>query len=157
MVMRRLSSVRRLHTARSGWALIDVIIGGVILGIGLAAVISIAERSLAMQQRSERELVAAQLLDGLLNEVLAVGVVEWQLSRASDGAFDAPFDKWQWQLDIQKHGLGDPYSVMAIARDDRNLEYRVDTLLAPRPENTEDPVRTPETPIDREARYEAQQ
>jgi hypothetical protein len=36
------------------------------------------------------------------------------------------------------------------------LEYRVDTLLAPRPENTEDPVRTPETPIDREARYEAQ-
>ena len=48
MVMRRLSSVRRLHTARSGWALIDVIIGGVILGIGLAAVISIAERSLAM-------------------------------------------------------------------------------------------------------------
>ena len=38
MVMQRLSSVRRLHTARSGWALIDVIIGGVILGIGLAAV-----------------------------------------------------------------------------------------------------------------------
>ena len=146
MVMQTPSSVRRLHTARSGWALIDVIIGGVILGIGLAAVISIAERSLA-----------AQLLDGLLNEVLAVGVVEWQLSRASDGAFDAPFDKWQWQLDIQKHGLGDPYSVMAIARDDRNLEYRVDTLMAPRPENTEDPVRTPETPIDREARYEAQQ
>ena len=44
MVTRRLSSVRRLHTVRSGWALIDVIIGGVILGIGLAAVISIAER-----------------------------------------------------------------------------------------------------------------
>ena len=33
--MRRLSSVRRLRTARSGWALIDVIIGGVIaLAIG---------------------------------------------------------------------------------------------------------------------------
>ena len=48
MVMQPPSSVRRLRTTRSGWALIDVIIGGVILGIGLAAVISIAERSLAM-------------------------------------------------------------------------------------------------------------
>ena len=54
------------RSLRRGWALIDVIVGGVILGIGMAAVISIAERSLAMQQRSERELVAAQLLDGLL-------------------------------------------------------------------------------------------
>ena len=33
----------------------------------------------------------AQLLDGLLNEVLSTGVVEWQMSRATDGAFDAPF------------------------------------------------------------------
>jgi hypothetical protein len=76
-------SRRTPHLAtRRGWALIDVIIGGVILAIGLAAVISIAERSLAMQQRSERELLAAQLLDGLLNEVLSVGVVEWSTTRS---------------------------------------------------------------------------
>ena len=148
--------IARTRSLRRGWALIDVIVGGVILGIGLAAVISIAERSLAMQERSERELAAAQLLDGLLNEVLATGVVEWQLGRATDGAFDAPFDEWKWELDIRKQGLGDPYEVTAIARDIRGTEYRVDTLMAPRPENTEEPTRAPTTPIDRQARYDAQ-
>lgn len=147
---------RRGPGTRRGWALIDVVLGGVILGIGLAAVISIAERALAMQQRSERELVAAQLLDGLLSEVVATGVVEWQLTRSSDGGFDAPFDAWQWELDIRKQGLGDPYDVVAVARDERGLEYRVHTLMAPRPDNFEEPARAPETPIDREGRYAQQ-
>jgi type II secretory pathway pseudopilin PulG len=148
--------IARTRSLRRGWALIDVIVGGVILGIGLAAVISIAERSLAMQERSERELAAAQLLDGLLNEVRSTGVVEWQLGRATDGAFDAPFEEWKWELDIRKQGLGDPYEVTAIARDIRGTEYRVDTLMAPRPENTEEPTRAPTTPIDRQIRYDLQ-
>jgi type II secretory pathway pseudopilin PulG len=148
--------VRRGARTRGGWALLDVIIGGVILGIGLAAVISIAERSLAMQQRSERELVAAELLDGLLSEVLSVGIADWELTRASSGSFDAPFDDWQWELDIDKQGLGDPYRVMAIARDTKGSEFRVETLMAPRPENTQDPERAPTEPIDRQARYDEQ-
>ena len=97
-----------------------------------------------------------RVFDGLLNEVLSTGVVEWQLGRATDGAFDAPFDEWKWELDIRKQGLGDPYEVTAIAHDIRGTEYRVDTLLAPRPENTEEPTRAPTTPIDRQARYDAQ-
>lgn len=140
---------------RRGWALVDVIVGGVILGIGLAAVISIAERSLAMQQRAERELVAAQLIDGLLSEVLSVGVVEWDLTRAADGTFDAPFEAWTWELDIDKQGLGDPYRVMAVARDGIGGEYRVETLMAPAPENGPPELpRTPEAPIDRQGRYD---
>ena len=75
--------------ARGGWALVDVIIGGMILAIGLATVVSIAERSLAMQQRAERETVAATLLDGLLSDVLATGVVEWETTRTPEGAFEA--------------------------------------------------------------------
>jgi hypothetical protein len=144
---------RRRAAARGGWALVDVIVGGVILGIGLATVVSIAERSLAMQQRSERELVAGQLLDGLLSEVLSVGVVEWDLTRAPTGSFDAPFDQWEWELRIDKQGTGDPYRVLATARDRDGTEFRVETLLAPRPENTEEPQRAPTTPIDRQARY----
>jgi hypothetical protein len=88
--------------------------------------------------------------------VLSTGVVEWQLGRASDGTFDAPFEEFKWELDIRKQGLGDPYEVTAIARDIRGTEYRVDTLMAPRPENTEEPTRAPTTPIDRQARYDAQ-
>jgi type II secretory pathway pseudopilin PulG len=139
---------------RRGWALVDVIVGGVILGIGLATVISIAERSLAMQQRSERELVAAQLLDGILAEVLSVGVVEWDLTRAPTGSFDAPFEAWEWELRIDKQGTGDPYRVLATARHADGAEFRVETLVAPRPENTEEPQRAPTAPIDRQGRYD---
>jgi len=32
----------------------------------------------------------------------------------------------------------------------------VETLIAPRPENTEDPARAPTTPIDRQIRYDLQ-
>ncbi len=139
---------------RGGWALIDVIVGGVILGIGLAAVISIAERSLAMQQRSEREIIAAQLLDGLLNEVLATGPVEWSMTRANDGRFDAPFETWDWQLDIKKQEVGDPYRVYATVHDDRGLAYEVETLMAPKLTDEEEPSRAPTTPIDRQGRYD---
>ncbi len=145
---------RARRTSRRGWALVDVIVGGVILGIGLATVVSIAERSLAMQQRSERELVAAQLLDGLLSEVLSVGVVEWDLARSPTGTFDAPFDQWEWELQIDKQGTGDPYRVLATARDRDGAEFRVETLMAPQPENTEEPQRAPTAPIDRQARYD---
>ena len=143
--------------ARRGWALVDVIVGGVILAIGLAAVVSIAERSLAMQQRSERELVAAQLLDGLMNEVLSVGVVEWSTTRSTSGTFDAPFQGWNWELEIRKQGLGDAWRVLATARDDRAGEYRVETLMAPKPDDVEEPSRAPETPLDRQAKYDKMQ
>jgi general secretion pathway protein I len=150
MVMRRIAR-------RRAFALIDVIIGGVILGIGLAAVLSIAERSLAMQQRSERDLVAATLVDGLLNEVLATGPVEWMEQRAGDGRFDAPFQEWQWQVEIRKQEVGDPYRVMAVVRDPNGTAYEVETLMAPRITEAEEPERRPETPIDRQARYDQTQ
>jgi hypothetical protein len=145
---------RRQAPSRRGWALVDVIIGGIILAIGLATVVSIAERSLAMQQRAERELVAAELADGLLAEVLSVGVAEWELTRATTGAFDAPFEEWEWELAIDRQGAGDPYRVLAMARDRDGTEFRVETLMAARPENTEEPQRAPTTPIDRQARYD---
>jgi general secretion pathway protein I len=151
--------VRRARTRPGrirGFALIDVIVGGVILGIGLAAVLSIAERSLAMQQRSERELVASQLLDGLLNEVLATGPVDWMAQKPSDGHFDAPFEAWQWQLEIRKQELGDPYRVHAVVRDEHGVQFEIETQMAPRLSDAEEPDRRPQTPIDRQSRYDQQ-
>jgi len=147
-------TARGRTVARRAFALVDVVIGGVILAIGLATVVSIAERSLAMQQRSEREATAAGLLDGLLNEVVAVGVVEWQLTKAAEGAFETPFDGWNWALAIRTKGVGDPFEVVATVRDPVGGEHSVATLVAPRPENSPDPVRIPEVPIDRQSRYD---
>ena len=148
--------VRRARTRR-GWALVDVIVGGVILAVGLAAVVSIAQRALAMQQRAEREVAAAALVDGLLNEVLATGVVEWQLTKLPEGSFDAPFEEWDWNVEIKAQAQGDPHRVVAIVRDPAGTEYRIETLIAPRPDDLPDPVRAPATPIDRQARYDALQ
>ena len=140
---------------RRGWALVDVIVGGVILAVGLAAVVSIAQRALAMQQRAEREVVAAALLDGLLNEVLATGVVEWQLTKLPEGSFDPPFQEWGWTVEVKAQAQGDPHRVLALVRDPVGSEHRVETLIAPRPDDLPDPVRVPATPIDRQSRYEA--
>jgi type II secretory pathway pseudopilin PulG len=150
-------SVRRVRSPRAhgGWALIDVIVGGVILAIGLATVVSLAERALALQQKAEREAVAATLVDGLLADVLATGVVEWESTRSNEGAFDPPFDDWAWQVDIDQQGLGDPYSVAATVTDPNGSSYRVSTLIAPRPDGVTLPERAPQTPLDRQARYDA--
>jgi hypothetical protein len=47
--------------------------------------------------------------------------------------------------------------VVATVRDPVGAEHRVETLITPRPDNLPDPVRTPGTPIDRQARYDALQ
>jgi hypothetical protein len=41
-----------------------------------------------------------------------------------------------------------------MARDRDGTEFRVETLMAARPENTEEPQRAPTAPIDRQARYD---
>ena len=110
-----------------------------------------------MQQRSERDLLAATLVDGLLNEVLATGPVEWMEQRAQDGRFEAPFQDWQWQVEIRKQEVGDPYRVMAVVRDPNGTAYEVETLMAPRITDAEEPERRPQTPIDRQARYDQTQ
>jgi hypothetical protein len=135
---------------------VDVIVGGVILAIGLAAIIGLAERSLAMQQRAEREIVAATILDGLLNELVSVGPVDWLIGRPTSGQCEAPNQDWEWELVITKQGLGDPYRVLAVVTDRNGVAYQVDTLIAPRLTDAEDPARAPETPLDRRSRYDAQ-
>ena len=139
---------------RRGFALIEVVIAGVILAVGLAGIINVSMRAMEMQRRGEAEVIASSLLDGLLSQVLVDGVTEFPKLNATSGRFDPPFEDWEWELVIDKQGAGDPYRVMAIARDRDGAEFRVETLMAARPENTEEPQRAPTAPIDRQARYD---
>ena len=99
---------------------------------------------------------STQLLDGLLNEVLATGPVDWMAQKPSDGHFDAPFEAWQWQLEIRKQELGDPYRVHAVVRDEHGVQFEIETQMAPRLSDAEEPDRRPQTPIDRQSRYDQQ-
>ena len=62
---------------RRGFALIEVVIAGVILAVGLAGIINVSMRAMDMQRRGEAEVIASSLLDGLLSQVLVDGVTEF--------------------------------------------------------------------------------
>ena len=50
-----------------GFALMDVIIGATILGVGLAVVISMSSRSLARQAEAEKQITASWLALSLIH------------------------------------------------------------------------------------------
>jgi len=143
---------------RRGFALIEVVIAGVILAVGLAGIINVSMRAMDMQRRGESEVIASSLLDGLLSQVLVDGVIEFPKLNATSGRFDAPFEDWEFEVLIDPEGLGDPYTVTAMVRDARGQAYTVETRIAPRriaPRLGEDPNpdRRPPEPFDRQGAF----
>lgn len=135
-------------------ALMDVIIGGVILGIGLTVLMSITGRSLALQNDGERQLVAAWLADELLNMVLVEGPVTYPRVHDTSGRFDDPFGDYAFDVSIEDQGLEQPYRVTATVRwrygrEDRQVQ--VQTLINA-PEAPPD-SRMPYEPVDRLERW----
>ena len=139
---------------RRGFALLDVIIAGVILAIGLTTLFSITARSLQMQKEGEVQVVAASLLDTLLGSVLTEGPVDYPKLQSTSGRFDPPFDDFEFQVRITDRGEGTAYEVNATVFHDSGREYSCDTLIAPKLGGEPDPLREPIEPLDRESRYE---
>lgn len=143
---------RRIHR---GFALVDVMAGGVLLGIGLAVVMSVASRSLSNQTDGERQLVASWLADELLSMVVVEGPVVYRQKYDLTGGFDAPFQEFEYELLIEDRGVGEPYGVTAVIRWPVAAGYRsiqVQTLVALRRGDEYQP-REPVEPVDREARW----
>lgn len=140
---------------RRGFALMDAIMGGVMLGIGLAVVLSLASRSTAMQLQGQNRMTAAWLLDELLAMVLVEGPIAYPQLHPTTGRFDPPFEKFTYDIDIEDIGLGRPFHVTAVVRwthGRRDLQVDAQTFIAQR---QGDPLeeRTPLEPIDRWGRY----
>ena len=140
---------------RRGIALMDAIIGGVILGIGLSVVLSITTRSMATHTDGEKRIVASWLADELLGMVLVEGPDNYPLMYDTAGRFDTPFEQYTFEVDIEDLGRGVPYRVSAYVRwNDRTNDFvRVDTLIALKKGDEEDEIREPYEPVDRDARY----
>ena len=140
---------------RRGVALMDAILGGVMLGIGLAVILSLASRSVAMQTHGAKQITASWLADDLLSMVLVEGPVEYPRQYATHGRFDVPFENYEFSVDIEDIGLRQPFLVTATVRWPHGGDYRdvqVQTYIA---ERLGDPLqpRAPVEPIDRIARY----
>lgn len=144
----------RQRNERPGFALIEVLVGGILLAVGLSAVLVIATRALDMQRRGERDVIAATLLDEALSNVLTDGPKDFLDLRPLAGTCEWPFDEYEYLLDIDEGSPGVPYRIVAQIRHLSGQVWACETYIAPKLGDEPNPVREPEEPIDREARYQ---
>ena len=137
-----------------GFALLDAIIGGALLALGLASIVTLSQRSLVMLQRGERKAMAAAMLDELLSQVVIEGPTSFARARASSGVMPEPWPNWEFSVSIEAGGQGDPYDVLATVRDPMGQEYECATRVAPHDDQALPPERAPQTPVDRAGELE---
>ncbi len=151
--MRRRLFQHRSPERRRGVALLDVIIGSVMMGVGLAVVISLASRSLALQTDGEKRMVAGWLADELLNMVLVEGPMEYARQYDTTGRFYPPFEDFYYEVDIREAGVGQPFRVIAHVgwytspRDGERVS--IETFISERLGDPDQP-REPAERVDRE-------
>lgn len=141
-----------MNRDRRGIALVDVIVGTIMLGVVLVVVIGISTSALGAQDEGERLQTVAMLLDEQLNLVVMRGPDQYQSRFGSGGPCDAPFEQYRYTVELSGGSSGDPYAVKAtIFWTDRGRERSesVETLVAPRLGDDPDPDRKPGKPIER--------
>lgn len=140
---------------RRAFALLDALIGGVLLGLAMVVVIGLTGAAISSQARGERYETAAMLADERLNMVLAVGPESYPGVFKMKGPCDEPFEDYDYEVEISPRPEGDPYFVKAtIAWRAATGTQRisVETLIAPRLGDEPDPDRRPQETMDRAAR-----
>ena len=149
MVVRQVISGVRSRRRR-GFALMDVMVGGVLMGIGLVAIVGLGERALRGQIRGEDMSRAALLLDELLAEVLMNGPDSYESRFPTSGTCESPYDGFDYELTIEDQGVGMPYVVNATVWWNDGLQTEsVVTWMAARLGEEPDPERAPEERVER--------
>lgn len=149
----------RRARARRGFALMDAVIAGVLLSIGMITVLSVGGQAMTMQRRGEIDVRAASALDDLLSGVLTEGPEDYEQLYPLSGAFEfgSPYPDFQYMIEIERGGPGVPARVLATVIHEGGREYSIETSIAERRGEEPNPNRVPEEPIDREARYAQKQ
>lgn len=128
------------------FVLVDVLVAAMLLGIALAAMISLIGRALRSQRQGEELQTAAMLMDEQLNLVLARGPDDYASRFPVEGKCDAPFEDYRYQVALSGGEGGDPYLVVAtvtwITASGPRSES-IQTFIAPRLGEEPDPERKP--------------
>ena len=140
---------------RRGLALIDAILGGLLIAIGIGTIMSLTARSVREQARGEKRVVASWLADELLSMVIVEGPVEYTRVQDASGIYSPPFDDFEFEVQIEETGRNAPYRVTAYVRwGSRDDQYvALETLVAERRGEEPNEEREPEEELDRESRY----
>ncbi len=130
----------------------DVLVAGLVLSGALVAVLGIASRSLSAQVRGQQIEQAAMVLDSLLNDVLAIGPLDYLKSGEMSGTVDPPFDEYTYRISIDDTSPDQPFRVTArvwweTAGGEETAE--VQALMAQRLGEKPDPERQPTEPVER--------
>jgi hypothetical protein len=132
--------------------LLDAIVASVLLSIALVTVIGLNSSALRAQRDGEFQQDAAMLADELLEQVVAVGPEGFRRAFGLRGACEPPFENYSYEMEIRSVGAGDPYEVgVTIFWEDlgQPRQLRVQTLVAPRLGDDPDPIREPESTMER--------
>lgn len=157
MLMQTVNYRARRQTAptRRGVALVDVIIGGVLLAVGLAVVISLAARALRTQTDGEKTMIASWLADEMLNMVLVEGPVNYRKSYDLHDNCGAPYSEFDYDIDIVDQGIDQPFRVTATISwpgGTGRRQVQVQTLISERGGDPFQP-RAPLEIVDRNNRW----
>jgi hypothetical protein len=151
---------RRPRSARrAGFALMDAIIAGILLSIGMVAVLSVAGQALSLARRGEIDVRAAAAIDELLGKVLTEGPRDFPEIHPTAGPFedDSPYTDFEYAIRIDQGGAGVPAEVEVMLTHATGRSFKVVTRMAEKRGEEPDPVRSPTEPIDRQARIAEQE
>jgi type II secretory pathway pseudopilin PulG len=139
---------------RRGFAIVDAVVAGVLLGVALSIIMGLTGSAIASQTRGEELQTAAMLADERLNLVLAVGPEEYPSVFESRGRCDAPFQRYAYEVTIAPGAEDEPFLVRAEiswSSAGRPRSVAIETLMAPRRGDEPDPEREPDETVERES------
>ncbi len=145
---------QRAHTRR-GFALADAIVGGTLLAVGIAALISVSSRALAAQADGVNRVQAAWLADEILSMVLVEGPEYYPKKYDSAGSFSEPFEQFEYYVEVRDKGVNLPFEVnVTVTWPGAKPPVQLTTLIT-QPIERETPFpREPIEPLDRNERWE---
>ncbi len=129
----------------------------VLLGLALAAILSLAGQAISAQRRGEVMETAARLADERLNLVLAVGPERYPSIFRSSGACEPPFEGYSFAVEIAPGASGEAYAVRASVTAPGGggaapAAVTLETRIAPRLGDDPDPDRKPQQTVETNAR-----
>jgi len=152
VIQRAPSRYVQVHPRRAV-ALLDVLVAGIVLSGALVAILGVASQAITAQIRGQQLQEAAQVLDLIAAEILAMGPLDYPGKNPLAGVADSPFENYNYRIDIDNPSPGDAYKVSITvswesSRGGRSVE--LNTFMAPRLGEEPDPERIPELPVERD-------
>jgi len=141
------------RSARRGFLLVDVLVGAVLLGIALAAILTVSMRALSVQRQAADLRRAAMVADEVMGVVHAFGYEDYERVIDSSGPAPAPHERYAYEVDVDENGTGAAADVAVTARwrsaTGSPRSFILEAMIAPRLGEEPDPNRTPPEPVDR--------